>query len=52
MNINEQSHPKKVWGTPQLTIYGAIEKITSATNKDWGGSDGLTFQQQPVQWTS
>jgi len=44
---------KKVYTPPQLTVHGTVAEITMAsTNKDLGGSDGLTFQQQPVHFTS
>ena len=43
---------KKVWRTPEIVTYGTVEGLTQQTNKDFGGVDGLTFQQQNVQWTS
>lgn len=42
---------KKHYSTPMLKVYGTLEEITKQ-NKDWGGTDGITFQQQPVTWTS
>jgi hypothetical protein len=40
---------KKVYATPRLTVYGTIQEITTAQNKDLGGSDGFLFQSQPIQ---
>ena len=37
---------------PNLTELGTLHELTLQTNKDLGGSDGLTFQQQPITWTS
>jgi hypothetical protein len=37
---------------PVVTVYGTLEEITQQTNKDFGGQDGFTFQQQPITWTS
>jgi hypothetical protein len=37
---------------PALVDLGAFQELTLGTNKDFGGVDGITFQQQPVQWTS
>jgi hypothetical protein len=43
---------KTRYTTPQLTAHGRLEELTKQTNKNLGGADGLTFQQQPVHWTS
>jgi hypothetical protein len=43
---------KKVYTPPQLTVHGTVAEITRQSNKDYGGQDGITFQQQPVDWTS
>jgi hypothetical protein len=43
---------KKVYTPPQLTVHGTVAGITMATNKDLGGNDGITFQNQPIHWTS
>ena len=36
---------------PALVDIGAFQELTLG-NKDLGGADGITFQNQPVQWTS
>jgi len=44
---------KKPYSTPKLTVHGAVEEITKQfCNKDLGGSDGFTFQNQPIQCVS
>ena len=43
---------KKVWRTPEIMTYGTVAELTQQTNKNFGGADGLTFQQQSVHWTS
>ena len=47
-----ESGAKKVYSTPELTVHGSVEEITRATctNKNLGGSDGWTFQNQQIQW--
>lgn len=44
----------KVWQTPRVSRYGAFAEATAqaACNKDFGGDDGFTFQNQPVVCTS
>jgi hypothetical protein len=43
------SPAKKIYNTPELTAHGSVEEITQACmNKEPGGSDGMTFNQQPV----
>jgi hypothetical protein len=37
---------------PALVEIGAFQELTLGSNKDLGGADGITFQNQPVQWTS
>jgi hypothetical protein len=45
-----KSGAKKVYRAPELTVHGSVEEITQSqcTNKEFGGSDGWTFQQQPI----
>jgi hypothetical protein len=52
MQIMREDCRKRLYTTPLLTMHGRLEDLTMQTNKDWGGSDGITFQQQPVHWTS
>jgi hypothetical protein len=40
---------RKIYTTPQLTVYGTIQELTKLQNKDLGGSDGFLFQNQPIQ---
>jgi hypothetical protein len=37
---------------PKLTELGTLHDLTLNCNKDFGGTDGFTFQQQPVVCTS
>ena len=37
---------------PAVTILGKIEVLTLVCDKNWGGSDGFTFQAQPINCTS
>jgi hypothetical protein len=41
-----------VYEAPELVELGAFAEVTLGCNKDWGGSDGFTFQQQPITCTS
>jgi hypothetical protein len=42
MQCNERVPEKKTWITPQLTVYGTVEKITGASSlKRGGGRDGI-----------
>ena len=51
-SLNSDNSGKRRYTTPQVTVHGTLEQLTKQTNKDLGGSDGFTFQQQPVIWTS
>lgn len=37
---------------PTLAVLGKVEDLTLGCNKDYGGSDGFTFQNQQVSCTS
>ena len=37
---------------PAVTILGKIELLTLHCDKNYGGSDGFTFQQSPVSCSS
>ena len=52
MQIARENPQKSIYTTPRLTMHGRLEDLTMQTNKNWGGADGLTFQQQPIHWTS
>jgi len=39
---------KKTWVAPKLVAYGSVEEITLGCNKDLGGSDGFTFENQTI----
>lgn len=41
---------KKHYIQPMVREYGTLEEITKQ-NKELGGSDGITFQQQQVHWS-
>jgi hypothetical protein len=49
--LTSDNSGKRPYTTPQVTVHGTLEEITKQ-NKDLGGADGITFQQQPVFWTS
>jgi len=51
MQISTTDRGKRLYTTPRVTVHGSLEEITKQ-NKDFGGQDGITFQQQPVVWTS
>jgi hypothetical protein len=44
MHTELEKAGKKFYATPQLTVHGTVEEITAAQNKDYGPSDGFTFQ--------
>jgi hypothetical protein len=37
---------------PRVRVLGSVHVMTQSTNKTAGGADGLTFNQQPIHWTS
>jgi hypothetical protein len=37
-----------VYEAPALVDLGAFAELTLGCDKAWGGSDGFTFQQQPI----
>jgi hypothetical protein len=39
---------KKTWSTPQLSVYGDVETITTGCDKKLGASDGYTFMGDPI----
>lgn len=41
-----------VYEAPALVELGAFAELTLGCNKDYGGSDGFTFQQTQVTCTS
>ena len=44
---------KQTWSTPRLTFFGSLEKIkNSIPQKQFGGSDGATWNSQTVGWGS
>ena len=44
-----QKRSKKAWSTPRVIVHGTVEKITKdGCDKDYGGSDGFTFQSTPI----
>lgn len=42
---------KKVWSRPTLVVYGNVEEITAGCDKNYGTSDGYTFQGQAIVCT-
>jgi hypothetical protein len=42
------THEKKAYITPQLTVYGTIQEITTQQNKKYGTSDGYAFMGQAI----
>jgi hypothetical protein len=43
---------KAPYEPPRVRVLGSVHELTQGTNKDLGGADGITFQQQSVHWTS
>jgi hypothetical protein len=44
---------KKDWSSPELTVYGTIDRITGdCTLKKFGATDGFTFQGTPITCAS
>ena len=43
---------KKVWETPELVVFGSIDKITEngPPPKSFGGGDGAVYMSQNVTW--
>lgn len=52
MKFEGQLEPKKDWSMPHLLVYGTVEKITQGCDKKFGGSDGYTFQSNPISCAS
>jgi hypothetical protein len=46
--LTSDNSGKRLYTTPQVTVHGTLEELTKQ-DKDLGGSDGFTFQQQPIQ---
>jgi hypothetical protein len=42
----------QAYEAPAVTILGRVEVLTLVCDKNYGGSDGFTFQQQPINCTS
>ncbi len=40
---------KKTWSEPALTVFGNVEALTLANNKNFGTGDAFTFQNQPTR---
>ena len=40
---------KKRYTKPRITVQGSVDKITLEQNKDFGPTDGYTFEGQPIQ---
>jgi hypothetical protein len=52
MNDEKISVERKAWVAPKLSVLGRVEEITQGCNKDLGGYDGYTFQNQAIHCTS
>ena len=52
MEENVKEEVKKAWDPPVLIVHGTVESLTQGCNKDFGGSDGFTFQSIPIQCVS
>jgi hypothetical protein len=44
--------PVLPYESPKLVELGSVTELTLGCNKAYGGSDGFTFQQQPISCTS
>ncbi len=51
-NVANGKSLKKKYSRPQVKAQGSVEKITLEINKDYGASDGLLFEGQPVSTVS
>lgn len=49
MHTIEHVQPKEVWTPPTLTVHGPVEELTGQQDKKGGGSDGFTFNSNPIQ---
>lgn len=52
MATEHLDHSSAGYEAPTLAEVGTLHELTLGCNKDYGGSDGFTFQQQPVSCTS
>lgn len=54
MSARTPTAPSPSYEPPRLTAIGTLHELTlvDPCNKDLGGSDGFTYQQQPVVCTS
>jgi hypothetical protein len=50
--VTTQRFERRPYVAPSVTELGTLHELTLGNNKDYGGSDGLTFQQAPITWTS
>jgi hypothetical protein len=44
--------PAPSYSAPSIVELGTLHELTLGSNKDLGGADGITFQNQPITWTS
>jgi len=40
---------KKTWNDPALTVFGDVQTLTLANNKNFGTGDAFTFQNQTTR---
>jgi len=40
---------KRQWTEPKLVVFGDVEALTLANNKNFGTGDGISFQGQPTR---
>ena len=40
---------KQAWAEPKLIVFGAVDQLTLARNKDFGTGDAFTFQNQATR---
>lgn len=46
MEINEQKLERKVYATPQLTVYGAIEQLTTGGTGSVNEASGMSMSKK------
>lgn len=47
--MEAESTEKRVWNDPELIVFGDIETLTLAQNKNFGTGDAYTFQNQSTR---
>lgn len=46
--MQAEKSAKRQYSVPRLTVYGTLEELTKGCDKEFGISDGFTFQGQAI----